>query len=70
MAFCLVSVLAFLCVAFFSLLGVLKMNDKKTDMEKKPKKACNLCGCKVRLNKKGICLECHTWRKRGEDSRQ
>ena len=67
MKFCLVLVLAFLCVVFFSLLGVLKMDDKKVKSEKK---ACKLCGCKVRLNKKGICLECHTWRKRGEDSRQ
>ena len=46
------------------------MEDKKTDTEKKPKKACNICGCKVRLNKEGICEDCHIWRKRGENSRE
>ena len=46
------------------------MDDKKTDMEKKPKKACTICGCKVRLNKEGICRECFKWRKRGENSRE
>jgi len=46
------------------------MDNKKTDTEKKPKKACNLCGCKVRLNKEGICQECYNWRKRGEKSRE
>ena len=69
MAFCLVSVLAFLCVVFFSLLGVFLMNDKKNDMGKKPKKACKLCGCMVPLNKERICLECFNWRKKGEQSR-
>ena len=67
MKFSLVSVLVLACVAFFSLLGVLKMDDKKVKSEKK---ACNICGCKVRLNKEYICLECFKWRKRGENSRE
>ena len=67
MTFYLVLALGFVCVVFFSLLGVLKMDDKKVKLEKK---VCKLCGCKVKLNKECICLECFKWRKRGEDSRE